>query len=446
VTDTITSNVVADNGRQVGLADDLRATLSFLSAASFGLAVVLNVFAATLFASLGLVLLSLSFGQWAGRLSRRVSLIRLAAAVVTVALVSALISDPLNGVPRIWLAVAVPSIVIAFVVAGLTSAWPRRHPLVTGTTVIVIALITGIALIHDVKDAGIDVVLLHRQAAMALGRGENPYGASVSVPNGSPDVPPGSRIVGYPYPPVAVLVYASSTWLWGDPRWASLALWIVLAVCGLLLFRGRQDTASVLPFFLLSVLPGWAMMLRTGWTEMLSAALIALAAATWKRPIVSGIALGAALASKQYLIVALPLIVFYRGDRWRQRSAAACATAILCVLPAFAWSPGDAWRSMVVFHALTPARTDSSNFAGVLALLGIHWNPPVWIGLGVSLMLTSLLTRRAAGPGGPWRAMAAGLAAFLLLSSQAMPNYWFLAAVVAVFGSQCDAAASYGRA
>ena len=442
MTDTITpAHAVADDGRQVDLVDDLNARLSFLSAASFGLAVVLNVFAGTLFASLGLVLLSFSFGQRTERWSRHISPIRLAAALVTVALVSALISDPLNGVPRIWLAVAVPSIVIAFVVAGLASAWTRRHPLATGATVIVIALLTGISLIHDVKDVGIDVVQLHRQAAMALAGGENPYGASVSVPNGSPDVPPGSMIVGYPYPPVAALVYASSTWLLGDPRWASLALWIVLAGCGLLLFRGRQDAGSVLPFLLLSVLPGWAMMLRTGWTEMLSAALIAVAAVTWKRPVVSGIALGAALASKQYLIVALPIILFYRGDGWRNRSAAAFATATLCVLPAFAWSPGDAWRSMVVFHALTSFRADSSSFAGVLALLGIHWSPPVWIGLGVSLTLTSLLARRAAGPGGLWRAMAAGLAAFLLLSSQAMPNYWFLVAVVAVFGSQSDGSA-----
>jgi hypothetical protein len=422
----------------------MRARLSFLSAASFGLAVVLNVFAATLFASLGLFLLLLSVAAGADDVARFISPIRAAAALIAVALVSALIPDPIGGVPWNWLAFAIPSIVIALVVAGQTRAWTGRRGIIIGGTVIVIALITGISMIHAVKDAGIDVVQLHRQTAMALARGENPYGASVSVPNGSPDVPPGSMIVGYPYPPVAAVVYASSTWLSGDPRWASLASWIVLAVCGLLLFRG-QGAASALPFLLLSVLPGWAMMLRTGWTEMLSAALIALAAVTWKRPVVSGIALGAALGSKQYLIVALPVIVFYRGEGWRHRSAAALAAAALCVVPAFAWSAADAWRSMVLFHAQTPARTDSSNFAGVLALLGIHWSPPVWIGVGVSLLLVSLLARRAAGPAGPGgllRAMAAGLAAFFLLSSQAMPNYWFLVAVVAALGSQPDKSAA----
>ena len=80
----------------------------------------------------------------------------------------------------------------------------------------VVALITGITLIDAVKDVGIDVVQLHRQAAEALARGENPYGASVSVPNGSPDAASGSMIVGYPYPPVAAMVYASGAWLGGS--------------------------------------------------------------------------------------------------------------------------------------------------------------------------------------------------------------------------------------
>jgi hypothetical protein len=72
----------------------------------------------------------------------------------------------------------------------------------------------------------------------------------------------------------------------------------------------------------------------------------------------------------------------------------------------------------------------------VLGLLGIHWNPPVWLGLGVSVTLVSLLARRATDSAGFWRAMAAGLAVFFLFSSQAMPNYWFLVAVIAVFSSQ----------
>ena len=50
--------------------------------------------------------------------------------------------------------------------------------------------------------------------------------------------------------------------------------------------------------------------------------------------------------------------------------------------------------------------------------------------------MVSLLAQRATDSAGFWRAMAAGLAAFFLLSSQAMPNYWFLVAVIAIFSSQ----------
>jgi uncharacterized membrane protein len=411
--------------------------LSFLAACAFALAVVLDVLAAALFAALGTILLAISFDGRAEHLAPFLSELRLTAALVAVALVAALVPGALNGVTPTWVIVAVPLIVVLLALAELTGTRTRRYRIATAVTVIAVVLIAGISMVRVTKDMGIDVVQLHKQAAAALARGENPYGAAVSVPNGSPGVPAGSTIVGYPYPPIVAVVYASSAPLLGDPRWASLASWIVVAMCGLELFWWRRrDAGSAMPFLLLAVLPGWGMMLQSGWTEMLSCALIAVAAVTWRRPIVSGIALGAALGSKQYFVVTLPLLVLYRGIGWERRAATAIATILLCLLPAFVWGPSDAWQSLVLFHTHTPPRTDSSNLVGVLGLLGIHWNPPVWLGIGVSVTLVSVLARRATDSAGFWRAMAAGLAVFFLFSSQAMPNYWFLVAVIAVLGSQ----------
>jgi hypothetical protein len=416
----------------------LRARLSCLSAACFALAVVLNVFAATLLATLGLVLLCMSFDSRTPAAATFISRLRLATAVVAVALIAALIPDPLNAASWNWLAAVVPFLAIACA-AGVISGWTRRRVNVAGAVVVAAGALTGILLIVAVGDAGIDVVQLHRAAAVALARGDNPYGASVAVPNGSPGAPPGSMIVGYPYPPVTAAVYASSASATGDPRWASLASWIVTAVCALALFRERRRGAgSALPFLLLAAIPGATMMLQTGWTEMLSAALIAIAALTWNRPVVSGLALGAALGSKQYFVVALPLIALYRDDGWQRRAAAALALAAVPVLAAFAWGVDDAWRSLILFHAQTIPRADSSNLAGLLGVLSLHWSPPLWLGLSVSLALVAVLARRTTESAGFWRAMAAGLAAFFLLSSQAMPNYWYLVAVVAVFGSQSE--------
>jgi hypothetical protein len=232
-------------------------TLSFLAACAFALAVVLDVLAATLFAALGTILLAISFDARAKRLAPFLSKLRLTAALVAVALVAALVPGALNGVTPTWVIVAVPLIVVLLALAELTSTRTARYQIVTAATVVAVVLIAGISMVRVTKDMGIDVVQLHKQAAAALARGENPYGAAVSVPNGSPGVPAGSTIVGYPYPPIVAAVYASSASLLRDPRWASLASWIVVAMCGLEPFWWRRrDAGSVLPFLLLAVLPG----------------------------------------------------------------------------------------------------------------------------------------------------------------------------------------------
>jgi hypothetical protein len=50
-----------------------------------------------------------------------------------------------------------------------------------------------------------------------------------------------------------------------------------------------------------------------------------------------------------------------------------------------------------------------------------------------------MLAWRADDPAAFWRACGAGLAIFFLLSTQAMPNYWYLVAVIVVIGSESDA-------
>jgi hypothetical protein len=110
----------------------------------------------------------------------------------------------------------------------------------------------------------------------------------------------------------------------------------------------------------------------------------------------------------------------------------ALATAAVTLVPAFLIAPGDAWRALVVSHARTPPRVDSATVTGALAQLGMSWSPPAWLPLAVGPLVMILMARRATDGAGFWRACAAGLTAFFLLSSQAMPNYWYLIAVVAI--------------
>lgn len=405
--------------------------MAFLSACAFALAIVLSPLAGASVAALGLWLLTLSFAERDAAITRFLSDLRLTAALVAVALVAMLVPYSIVGVVPRWVPMALPSLAIVLAFAAL-SGWTGRHLVLAGAAVIVTGLITGALLIRAAENIGIDVVLVHQAAASALARGENIYGPAVTVPSGHPDAPPGSMVVGYPYPPVVAVAYAAGTWLFGDPRWTNLAAWAVLTVCAFVLFAARQKAA--LPFLLIAALPGWAAMLQTGWTEMLSAALVALAAVSWRHPVLSGVALGLALGSKQYFAVALPLLLLHKDSRPR-RAPVALATAAIALLPAFILAPGDAWRVLVLTHARTSPRFDSTNLAGALATFDIRWAPPAWLTLGVAMVVISMLARRADDPAGFWRACGGGLAAFFLLSSQAMPNYWYLVAVIVVIGS-----------
>jgi hypothetical protein len=404
--------------------------MAFFSACAFALAIVLSPLAGACVAALGLLLLMLSFAEGEAT-SRVASPLRLTAALIAVALVAILVPYSIVGaVPR-WVPAALPLLVILMAFAALPG-W-RRQLVPAGAAVIAAGLMSGAVLIHAAGDIGIDVVLLHQSAASALARGENIYGPAVTVPNGAPGLPPGSMVVGYPYPPVVAVAYAAGTWLSGDPRWTNLAAWAVLTVCTLVLFVSRQkDTLS---FLLVAALPGRAAMLQSGWTEMLSAALVALAAVSWSRPVLSGVALGLALSSKQYFAVALPLLLLHKDSRG-VRAPVALATAAIALMPVLILAPADAWRAMVLSHAQGPPRIDSTNLAGVLARFDIRWAPPAWVGFGAATIAIAMLARRADGPAGFWRACGGGLAVFFLLSSQAMPNYWYLVAVIAVIGSR----------
>jgi hypothetical protein len=414
-----------------------------LSACAFGLAAVLTPPAAAALAAIGLVLLVISFSKRYQALTRGLSDLERAAAVAMVALTAVLVPWGLVGTTPRWVAAALPLTALLLTLAmGTRGATPERT-LVAGVIVIAIGAVTGAWLITGARDVGIDVVWLHEAAARALASGANIYGPAVTVPNGAPGALPGAQIVGYPYPPVDALAYAASTWLFGDPRWLNLAAWIALALCTLALALRSRHWRSVLPLLLLASLPASAAMLQSAWTEMLPAALFGVAAVCWAQPIASGLALGLALGAKQYFVVILPLLLLARNSK--ARGTAAALTAAATLLPAFVTSPSEAWRSLVLSHADTLPRTDSGNLVGVLATFGVRWDPPVSIAIIPALAMLAVLARRIMSPSDFLRALAAGLAVFFLLSSQAMANYWYLVAVIAILGCVGDVMQEFAR-
>jgi hypothetical protein len=416
-----------------------------LASCAFGISMVLNAFAAALLAGIGLTLLAVSMSRRADS-SRTITDLRLIAGVIAVALVGVVVPQPLNGLPRGWTAAALPAASIALAVGCLAFRRVDRRRLMTVSVVVLVsvALVAGVRILVSARNSGPDIVLLHKSAAAALAQGSNPYSEAVTVPNGAPGVPAGSMIVGYPYPPIAATSYALSTWITGDPRWINLACWIVLLLSVAYLAWQMADPSPV-PVLLVAATPGWSSILQSGWTEPLSAALLGIAAATWNRPVVSGLALGAAFGSKQYFLAALPALLLYRGDGWVVRVAVAAGVGLITLSAPFMWGAADAWRALVFFHHQTPLRADSGNVAGALMMFGLQWAPPAWLALVTAFGIVALVGRRVTTSHGVWRATALGLATLFLLSRQAMPNYWWLVAATALLGSTPDTAASNER-
>jgi uncharacterized membrane protein len=316
----------------------------------------------------------------------------------------------------------------------------RSQPLASALTVtVLVAVAMSFALVLATAGSGLDVVELHYEAAEALADGESPYGDAVNVPNGSPYAEPGSTIVGYPYPPVTAVSFSLSVWMFGEPRWTSVVFWLATLVVGTFLAVGRQDRSSAMAVVALASIPAWALIIQAGWTELLSLGLIALAVLAWeKRPITASVVFGLAIASKQYFVVLLPLVLLHPAIRGR-RSLLAIGTALATTIPLVALDPTGAWRALIEYHASTPPRPDSANLVGFIGSFGPLRSLPLILVIGLPLVVAWVLARRGDQTVSSFLISSLWvLGTFFMLSSQAFANYWFLIAGL------CAIAMSYG--
>lgn len=286
----------------------------------------------------------------------------------------------------------------------------------------------GIAHLRAAEGVGIDVYLLHTEAADAIASGLNPYGDAVEVRNGAPTAAPGDTIEGYLYPPVTAAAYSLGYWAFSDPRFTSLIGWaIFLAVLGSLALR-RRSTPGLLVMMLMASLPGWPLVLRAAWTEPLTLALIGLAFIAWKKPISSGSVAGLALASKQYFLVVAPVLMLHRGRTWMARLLTMVIIIGVTISAGFIWDPQAFWSAVVEFHLSTPPRADSANLVGLASILGFDWDPPGFLALAVGITLAVLAGRASTTRQSFLIAMTLALTGSFLVGSQAFANYWFLIA------------------
>lgn len=334
---------------------------------------------------------------------------------------------PLPGSERSVRAAWLTLVLITALLAVIASRRPqiRRFVVVGGLAATV--LVTGSMTLGEWNSpVGFDVYRSHQAAGDALLAGENPYGDAVQTPNGSPHAPEGSMIIGYSYPPVVLASYGLLSVLF-DPRVVSAVAWLGVLVWLAKRAIGRRESDLALSVFVLvATAPVWPVVWFASWTEPLSLALLWLALILWsRRPVLSAVLLGLALASKQYFVFLAPLLLLHREEGQHRRAFIAFGTAGLTILPALIIDPGAYVTATINNLADIGFRPDTQSLSGLLAESGIDFQVPllVWIGLG--LFVSALLGRWSHHRDDLAILSALGLS-FVFLAGQAFPNYWFL--------------------
>lgn len=228
-----------------------------------------------------------------------------------------------------------------------------------------------------------DFYLFQRDASAALLHGANPY--AITFPNiygdNSPFYGPGLSVggrlqFGYVYMPLTLLM-ALPGYLLGDLRFSHLAS---VALAAALIAALRPGRISFLAAALLLFTPTNLFVVKMGWVE--NFVVLTLAATLFcvlRRPRFLPLALGLLLASKQYIVLALPLmLLLWPRSAWRDQArkslVRASGWALLVTLPLALWDAAAFWKSVVALQTRQPFRDDSLSYLALLKHAGFE--PP----------------------------------------------------------------------
>jgi hypothetical protein len=271
----------------------------------------------------------------------------------------------------------------------------------------------------------IDVWAILQGAALGVVHGQNPYDMVFA------GVPRGQVNDVFNYLPATFLVPVPARELLGDVRYAEAA--VLAAGAAALLWwslRARRTAAPALAL-LLGVLPGALYDVQQAWNEaILAGALVAAAVLVdARRAGWAVVCLAVALATKQHIVLLLPLWAAWRPFGWR-RAVAAAAGAAAITLP---WALADFDRfkfGVLDFFVDLPVRRDSLS---VWHLLPGPLQTVTLLALTVAAYALAL-TRLPRTAGGLLLGNGLVLAAFDLANKQSFLNQWLLVAQLIVAG------------
>ena len=313
-------------------------------------------------------------------------------------------------------------------------------------------LCLGVWMIRSSPLPKIDVFAFQQIGGEALLAGRNPYAVEM------PDIYHGTqqerdRAVyghglseggklkfGFPYPPLSLYLSTLGYVAAGDHRYAQL---VALTMAGAFIAWSRPGRVAALAAVLLLFTPRAFFIIGRAWTEPFVVCMLAATVFCACRGMrVLPIALGLLLASKQYLVFALPA-VFLLAPRRDLRGIAvllggALATAAVVSAPLVLWD----WRAFVhsagTVQKLAPFRTDALSY-----LVWMHNNrwgitPGVWMAfVAMAVGMVVALWRSPRDASGFAGAMALTFLPFIAFNKQAFANYYLL-----VIGALCCAVAA----
>ena len=320
---------------------------------------------------------------------------------------------------------------------------------------LIVFVLLGIWLVHSSPKPHIDVWLFQQEGTAELLHGRNPY--AMTFPDIYHSTLPGHQQVygtglvendrvqfGFPYPPVSLLLATAGYAVAGDHRYAQV---FALGLAGVFLGYSRRSRFAMLAAAILLFTPRIFFVLGRAWTEpfvvMLLAATIFCAC---RRPRWLPIALGLFLATKQYLILAVPLTFFLLPAGWRWRDwfnlLWKTALAMMAVTIPFAAADFHAfWKSTVRVQELAPFRWDALSYLVWYGFRGHLVTEPstalFWSTFAALAALTISLWRSPRTPAGFAASLSLLSIGFFAFNKQAFCNYYFF-----VIGAMCSAIAA----
>ncbi len=347
-------------------------------------------------------------------------------------------------------------------------------------------LALGVWIIRATPAPGIDVYVFQHDACDALLNGVNPYAITFpdvyhgKLPVYAPGLAENGRLnFGYPYLPLTLLL-ALPGHLLGDFRYAQL---LAMTLAGALLAYARRGgggddkvtigqgdkvmeaepsrlvtpspchhvsspppaARSVAAAAMLLFTPRGFFVLEAGWTEpfvilLLTATVFAACRRGTVWGVASAIAFGLMLASKQYMILALPLVLLLPIPRKAGRLAAfviiAIVVAAAVTLPMALWDVKAFIHSAVTLQFQQPFRADALSYLVPLRAGGT--TAVAWTSFACAAVAGLLaLWRCPRTPAGFAIAFALVFFAFFATSKQAFCNYYAL-----VLAAMCCALAA----